>query len=538
MHELVVKAYEVPTGMRNNANAVMGLFSAFGAVEHVALEADSRTAFIFFADRQGVRNCLQRIIQHEVLEDISISEKGSDGCDKADEVKKVVPLRRGYVFLGYFRVMVEGVLPSEETSAAGAHENPPSAAKRSRSPEGSTSRGSSSHSSRTSSSRSSQHDSHVDADAEQPKDSANEEKADKASPAPNKEAYKSTLALLKLVDISGNACTPSSEGHRHPVGVSPMIVFQMLRDVCLPKKIVVCKKRDGDDSRKVLVQVDRNEDVRAIVSSFNGTIVELVDCSSDAAIELAKNCSAVPKAARFRVFAMESRATGKDDLVVDVNAPGSLSITQQGIVKMGGIFDRKWAVPTVQAVGKHQPIIVDSPEQHQSPGHPATQGDVVSRPPCQPAHVTTPLMTHPSPHNPVRQMPISNAMPPSVRVGQFVQPPQVSHHNAPVNTRVSAGAEQKMVHNTIVAKEFNRGTATTAMRSEVQQGDKRSNPPATAIPPPPPLEETWEAVFSHDHQRCYYVATDAFTGEKRTTWTLPPGVSPTSLPLHHYGGAQ
>lgn len=424
----VVDAYDLPPHVRHSAQDIKNLFlAAFGPVHSVVVVDPVRGhARVQFLSAVASNICLGRIIQHEEIDDESDDE---DDDDDDVVVKRHHPgqqRRKGYVFLGYYRIQVEGrIVPQhllEHHSAVSSgldqrdgrdklrrHKRQRSTSRNVDGDDDDDSAGSSLSGKHDESdlSESDNDDDEQEAPLDQQQGLVEEGESEVA------EKDRNCLVLLRIIELPVDAApnnknTSSQQPHHSLSGLlSPLVVYQMLRDVCLPLKIVLCKKQQAPaaaalpsssaqaaptrsrpfESRNVLVQLDKHESVSAVIGAFNGTVVELMEddiaqlteLSSAAAadtsqlppqqvqtmVRVGANPQATkltaplqgqpPKkrvvAARFRVLACESRQdSGRpNELNVPVNIAGCMSISKQTIMKMGGIFDRSWVTPALTA---------------------------------------------------------------------------------------------------------------------------------------------------------------------------------------------
>jgi hypothetical protein len=316
----LIDAYELPTHVRHSAQDIKNLFSAaFGPVHSVqVVDPVSGHARVQFFSATDLNLCLGRIIQHEEFDDDD-DDDDNDTSEVGDMRTHRGLRRRGYVFLGYYRILVDGNLEMSSTgiaqtekSLAAKQQQQQRRQKRRRSP----SHDGTSQSDVGSSSHSSGDDEEDDAsgadeedDAEAFRQGKEDMKALSVAPAAaaaagtgvSAESTQNCLVLLRIIElpVDSSASGASSTSSQHSLSglLSPLVVYQMLRDVCLPLKIVLCKKQQTPaapsssssvigskqlrarmfESRNVLVQVDKHESVSAVIGAFNGTVVELME---------------------------------------------------------------------------------------------------------------------------------------------------------------------------------------------------------------------------------------------------------------------
>jgi hypothetical protein len=313
-----VKVFETPMSIRNSEESIQALFESLGPVDSVSVTAVKRTACVQFRHASAIKALMGKIMQfearssHSVPLSITISPNEGEateenGTTERDETVASTTTTlhkfRGYVFFGYYRVLVEG-----EFRDMDAHL--PSLL----------------------------FDEEKEQDVVWRKKRSREEECEDgkvpsivASNMPQPEIL--VMTFVPLLDWTGYRGAPAQRPQ--PLAVTPFIIYQALRGVTFPKRIIVLPTKGGDattGTQRALVQIDTLEQAMAVHDAFHRLTLELMDRDG--------------LRAKFLVYVKDPRNEGGEDakrqhvLNVAVNTAQALCVTPAAVSHLGAIFQR------------------------------------------------------------------------------------------------------------------------------------------------------------------------------------------------------
>ena len=515
-----VRVLETPLSMRSSEDGIRGLFEGCGSVESVHLVPASRAATIVYRDATSVKCLLARIIQLEENSVTTVPTNDLQPNADADEEPTTTQLHRcsGYIFFGYYRLHVEGEyyecdllletaatlaqpddLQCDEDEGEGL-----AARKRSRSADG----------------------------------CAGEQKQAAAVPE--------ILVMTFVPQTNWTGYRGAVNQAPQPLRITPFIIYQALRGVTFPKRIILLPNKTDQAAgaaatQRALVQVDSMDQAKLVRDAFHRLTLELVDGEG--------------VRAKIMVFVKETwtAAGGGEEkrqhvLNVPVNTSTALCVTSTAVSHLGSIFERSTAADaTEQAQNYLQPISESHSRLHSevqrplwlsSTAAPRRRDDdddavYIPRLGSEERRAKLPVaetvrwpISHSS-EGSSRQMPehderhdyrnCDERSAPCRRAdvqqlsASYEMPSYQASHAAPTSFRTRSPSAREPSRSSTVVPNNVGGSQQQFYTAPAVQAQ-----PQTRLMPP-----GWSAVFSPEHQREYYVYECPYTGTMSTAWTLP-----------------
>ncbi|EKF32503.1 hypothetical protein MOQ_003644 [Trypanosoma cruzi marinkellei] len=361
------------------------------------------------------------------------------------------------------------------------------------------------------------------------------------------------VCLFDRHQHEGGAGGRLHNGDANGFGITPHVVFQLLRGICLARKIVMFNRRDLRESgggmkqrmARALVEVSGEEDAKKVVDALHGTALELA-YSGPNGDEVEYRC---------RIYARynEDGRTYRQ-LTVPLNTTTALSVTPQNIAMMGPLLQRQRYdrdIPgnsdTAREAALSEPGAMQNRQQNQQTNYHREQDGIAVRNKenngggqgrrrrrrertggegMQQRSNDTENVAKRSRLSPERQ-----EFHPHGSNGEDRQGERQCAANTPEDATRPAGTTEKsnFDYNKQQWQQWQQQKQQKLeINRETQQYDNPQNPlyanvgvSATQQPDlKKPLPPGWRAIYSTEYERYYYVHRDPVTGVEVSSWEL------------------
>ncbi|KEG10852.1 hypothetical protein DQ04_03221020 [Trypanosoma grayi] len=515
-------------------------------------------AIVEFFEEDGVKHVLSRIIQHELLE-----------RDEASHIE----LRRGFVYLGHDRLLVEGVvhlvqLPdaSDSTAAAAAvgggaaqHRGFPAAPQREG---GAASRtdGGTRKNLMEKNDWSTEEDNDDDDDDDEEEDDNEYDEEEKEGGKEERHAAVKRVASLQQERPAGGACAvvlcmtfvctfnrhrrDSARSHEgeNDFGVTPHVIFQLLRGTCLVRKVVMFRRdstheggggsgttaANGNANRQMvraLVEVGDEEEAKRVVNAFHATTLELA-CPAPNENETEFRC---------RVYTRyDDDARANRQLAVPVNTHSALCVTPQNLAMMGSTFRRcrydedAHGGDRMEGGAAAARDLVHGGWQHREDGatrhNDGEEDDGHDRGRRRRERSSEERHRHRRRrrHSHERRKHSSSRHRSRNRDSRRRSPSNEDMHGAHRRSALATIPDASSHHGYLYPHQQYREQQQQQQRQHQQQEQEQQLQLQQRQPTKEVLPPGWRAVYSEQYQRMYYVHRDPVTGVEVSSWEVTP----------------